>query len=94
MHNQYLSRGIPEKTAYIVNFSDDWSVEQGLWWWILPVLVLARELDSCEMASHAGHGNIARAISLSKVEAEGVIFDVLVASIVLCRVRRRVYTQE
>lgn len=62
---------------------DNWGMEQRLGWRMTPVSVCCCEFDIGEMACHAGHGDCAIAPLLTKVEIEGVVFDVLVFGVAL-----------
>jgi hypothetical protein len=53
---------------------------------VFPLLIVTRELDSCEMALDGRHGDIAMAPWRAKVKVESVIFNVLVAGVALWRV--------
>jgi hypothetical protein len=62
---------------------DDGCMEKGLRWWKAPVLVLAGEFQASQMTSHACHGDIAGPETLTEVEVERIVLDVLVACVVL-----------
>lgn len=68
---------------YIVDGSQYGSVEQTFWRWMLPVVVLGRELCLGEMTKNSCHGHLTSAPWLAKVKLKAVVLDVFVLRCVL-----------
>lgn len=60
--------------------------KERFWWRMTPVLVFRREVHAGQVTSNASHRNRAAAPWLAKVEVEGIIFYILAACVVLCRI--------
>lgn len=82
---QHARASLLPRQTYIRDGRDDWCCEQRDGRRRLPVLIGCREICSREVAQDGCHGDIAVAVWLAKVEAEGVVLDELVGCVVLQR---------